>query len=136
MRTRRFKFRNVSLRDWKIRQIFSHLSKSKTTIKIKLDLAKTYYNRFCLVFKHALQHQPVAQVNLFFASVHELPVMNSSVASPKIGGAKMFDFRRITLFCLEKRLSKHKMTMFSKNVGGEWPLWPPLATPMVMNRGA
>jgi len=24
------------------------------------------------------------------------------------GGFKMFDFRRITLFCLEKRLSKHK----------------------------
>jgi len=30
----------------------------------------------------------------------------------------MFDFRRITLFCLEKRLSKHKMTIFSKNLGG------------------
>ena len=30
----------------------------------------------------------------------------------------MFDFRRITLFCLEKRLSKHKMTIFSKNFGG------------------
>ena len=28
------------------------------------------------------------------------------------GGGKMFDFRRITLFCLEKRLSKHKMTAF------------------------
>ena len=25
---------------------------------------------------------------------------------------KMFDFKRITLFCLEKRLSKHKMTAF------------------------
>ena len=29
----------------------------------------------------------------------------------------MFDSRRITLFCLEKRLSKHKMAMFSKNLG-------------------
>jgi len=28
----------------------------------------------------------------------------------------MFDFRRITLFCLEKRLSKHKVTIFSKNL--------------------
>jgi len=28
------------------------------------------------------------------------------------GGGKMFDFRRITLFFLEKRLSKHKMTAF------------------------
>ena len=33
------------------------------------------------------------------------------------GGAKMFDFRQITLFSLEKRLSKHKMTIFSKNLG-------------------
>jgi len=34
----------------------------------------------------------------------------------------MFDFRRITLICLEKRLSKHKMTI-CKNLG--WPLCPP-----------
>jgi len=40
-------------------------------------------------------------------------------------GAKMFHFRRITLFCLEKRLSKLKMTIFSKNFLGEWPLYPP-----------
>jgi len=37
----------------------------------------------------------------------------------------MFDFRRITLFCLEKRLSKHKLTIFSKNLGVPWLLWPP-----------
>jgi len=37
----------------------------------------------------------------------------------------MFDFRRITLFCLEKRLSKHKITIFSKNFGGPWLLCPP-----------
>ena len=30
----------------------------------------------------------------------------------------MFDFRQITLFCFEKRLSKDKMTMLSKNLGG------------------
>jgi len=36
----------------------------------------------------------------------------------------MFNFRRKTLFCLEKRLSKHKMTIFSKNLG-LWPIWPP-----------
>jgi len=42
----------------------------------------------------------------------------------------MFDFRQITLFCLEKRLSKHKIIKFSKNFGGLWPLWPPLATSM------
>ena len=44
----------------------------------------------------------------------------------KIWGAKMFDFRRTTLFCLGKRFSKHKMTIFSKNVwGGIAPLDPP-----------
>jgi len=37
----------------------------------------------------------------------------------------MFDFRQITLFCLEKRLLKHKMTLFSKTLGGPWPLCPP-----------
>jgi len=37
----------------------------------------------------------------------------------------MYDFSQITLFCLEKRLSKHKMTIFQK-YWGEWPLWPPL----------
>jgi len=43
----------------------------------------------------------------------------------------MFDFRRITLFCLEKRLSKHRITIFSKNFGeGVAPFAPPLATPM------
>jgi len=41
----------------------------------------------------------------------------------------MFDFRRITLFCLEKCLSKHKMIIFSKNLGENGP-FPPLATPM------
>ena len=30
----------------------------------------------------------------------------------------MFDFRRIKQFCLEKRLSKHKMTIFSKPLRG------------------
>jgi len=47
-------------------------------------------------------------------------------SQPKnLGGAKMFDFRRITLFCLEKRLSKHKMTIFFKTFwGGMAPLTP------------
>jgi len=42
----------------------------------------------------------------------------SGVASPKFlrgqknWGFKMFDFRRMTLFCLEKRLSKHKMNIY------------------------
>jgi len=37
----------------------------------------------------------------------------------------MFDFRRIRLFCLEKRLSKNKMTIFSKNLGGHGSFGPP-----------
>jgi len=38
----------------------------------------------------------------------------------------MFVFRRITLFCLEKRLSEHKNPTFSKNLEGEkTPLDPP-----------
>jgi len=47
----------------------------------------------------------------------------SVVVSPKIlggknfGGSKMFDFRRATLFCVRYRLSKHKMTRYSKNLG-------------------
>jgi len=44
-------------------------------------------------------------------------------------GAKIFDFRRITLFCLEKRLSKHTMTIFCKIFWGHGP-FVPLATPM------
>jgi len=49
------------------------------------------------------------------------------------GETKMFDFR-ITLFCLEKRLSKHKMTYVLKIWGWAWPLWPILATPMFTPR--
>ena len=38
-------------------------------------------------------------------------------------GGKMFNSRRKTLFCLGYRLSKHKMTLFSKNLGA-WSCWP------------
>ena len=43
----------------------------------------------------------------------------------KFGGAKMSDFRRITLFCSEKRLSKYKMTICSKNFWGDMALLGP-----------
>jgi len=58
---------------------------------------------------------------------NKLSILNQWRNQPKnLWGGIMFDFRRITLFCLEKRLSKHKMTMFSKNlVGGMAPLAPP-----------
>jgi len=63
---------------------------------------------------------------------HKAVNLLQQIASPKIwagvkklGWGKLFDFRRITLFCLKKRLSKHKMTMFSKNLRGPWPFGPP-----------
>jgi len=37
----------------------------------------------------------------------------------------MFDFRRITLLCLDERLSKHKMTICSKTFWGNGPSAPP-----------
>jgi len=45
----------------------------------------------------------------------------------------MLDFRRITLFSLEKGLSKHKITIPSKNLGVHGPFAPP-ATPMLLTR--
>jgi len=48
-----------------------------------------------------------------------------------LGRAKMFGFRQITLFSFEKCLSKHKVTIFSKNFGGNGPFRPSLATPML-----
>jgi len=44
----------------------------------------------------------------------------------------MFDFRRITLFCLEKHVSKLKMTIFSKNLEGAMAFMAPLPTPMLI----
>ena len=38
----------------------------------------------------------------------------------------MFDFRRMTPFCLKKHLSKHKMTIRCKTL---WGAIVPLATP-------
>jgi len=47
-----------------------------------------------------------------------------------LGGGKIFDFRRKTLFSSEKRHSKHKMAKFSKNLGWHCLFAPPLAMPM------
>jgi len=49
---------------------------------------------------------------------YETHVASSSVASTYVWGAKMFDFRRKTLFCLGYRLSKHKMTTYSLSPPG------------------
>jgi len=56
--------------------------------------------------------------------IEYLTVCDQWCSQPRnLGGAKMFE--RITLFCLEKFLSKHKMTTFSKNLGVHGPFGPP-----------
>jgi len=75
----------------------------------------------------------ISHVHLYFVkrTMSESTAI-SVVASPKFAVAKnffegkMFDFRRITLLCLEKRLPKQKMTIFSKNF---WGAMAPFATP-------
>ena len=47
----------------------------------------------------------------------------SGVASPKFWGAKYYDFKRATLFCLENLLSKHKTIRYTRNLMGMAP-WP------------
>jgi len=42
----------------------------------------------------------------------------------------MLDIRQMRLFCLEYRLSKHKMTICSENLRGHGPSAPPLTTPV------
>ena len=65
------------------------------------------------------------------AATHDIAIWSASTSlqwrsQPKnLGGGEVYDFRRITLFCLEKRPSKHKMTVFSEHLGGAWPLSPP-----------
>jgi len=46
----------------------------------------------------------------------------SGVASTKTGGgAKCLILGEQQYFCLGRRFSKHKMTRYAKNFGGEWP---------------
>jgi len=61
---------------------------------------------------------------IFLKSPSPTLLAGSDVANPDIFWGEMFDFRRITLFCLEIRLSKNKMTIFSKKLGGcKAPPW-------------
>ena len=74
------------------------------------------------------------------SQVWQLAPAGSSVASPKISGgnlvgSKIFDLRRITLFCLWYRLSKHKRRYVLKICGECAPLGPS-ATPMPAGKGA
>ena len=59
---------------------------------------------------------------------------SSGVVSPKIGGGKMLDFRRATVFCLRYRLSKHKTSRYVKNLVGFMAPFILLATPMVCSK--
>ena len=60
-----------------------------------------------------------------------IEVFGSSVANPKFWegkkcGGKILDFRLATVFCMGYRLSKHKMTIYSKTLGGgHGPVGPP-----------
>jgi len=78
---------------------------------------------------------------LNFYQISECHVcLNSGVASPEIfwgtiiWGPNFFFFRRTTLFCLEKRFSKHKITLFLKTFAEHGPFGCPLATPMPLNK--
>jgi len=58
-------------------------------------------------------------------------LLYSGVASPKILGGQNVWFQANNTILFKKRLSKHKMTVFCKNLGGMAPL-APLATPMLL----
>ena len=60
-----------------------------------------------------------------------MPLLYSGVASPKILGGQNVWFQANNTILFKKRLSKHKMTVFCKNLGGMAPL-APLATPMLL----
>ena len=55
----------------------------------------------------------------------------SGAARPKIfGEAIHFYFKWAAVFCLGHCLSKHKMTRYTRNLGGGMAPWPQLTTPM------
>jgi len=51
-------------------------------------------------------------------------VRYSGAVSPNFWGAKMFHFRRATVYCLGHRFPKHKMTGYAKNLAGAWSAGP------------
>jgi len=64
-----------------------------------------------------------------------LPYRVAGVGQPKFWeGAKYFDFKWATVFCLGHRLSKHKMTRYTRNLGDMATLPPPMATTMSAGR--
>jgi len=105
---------NWNMKHYKSAEILSIFAMSSTTNTCKAALLTTFWRQF----------QWRSQ-------------LKNLGGSKKFWVTKMYDFRRITLFCLEKRLSNHKMTIFSKNLGGMDPfagpwlrlwmvlVWPP-----------
>ena len=77
-------------------------------------------------------HLNVPRIQKRFCFVPEPCLVGQWRSQTQIFLGEMYDFRRTAtaLFCLEKSLSKHKMTVF-QNFWGAWPLCPPLATPMI-----
>jgi len=75
-----------------------------------------------------VEHPTTTGMRIFRPVVNNSSV-GSSVANTNIAGVKQIGGPKClilveTLFCLGYRLSKHKMTMCSKNLGAR-PLWPP-----------
>jgi len=59
---------------------------------------------------------------LFFSLFNFLAFVKQWHNQPKVLlGAKSFDLKRATVFCVGYRLSKHKMTRYAKNNGGHGP---------------
>ena len=74
------------------------------------------YQQWCINFVFG-------RVNVLFLGY--VWIYYSAVTSLKFLGAKMLNFRQITLFCLGYHLSKHKMTIYAKNLGGMAPRTTP-----------
>jgi len=74
-----------------------------------------------------MAHPQTLKIKKYINSIRQciLSVVGSVYCHFSAVYTKMFNFRRITIFCSEKRLSKHTMTICSKNLGGMAPLLPP-----------
>jgi len=73
----------------------------------------------------SVQKNKKSEVFSYFWKVEREFLLAVAQPAQKFGEAKMFDFRQITLFCLEKRFSKIKWLYFLKIWEGAWPVWPP-----------
>jgi len=102
--------------------------------KLTVKWYKNYFTRgkimlSILIWALSLLSYLSSQVSM---QLNSISVANPKIwEGPKILGAKVFDFWRITPFCMGYRLSKHKTTICSENLVGTCPFRPPLATPML-----